>query len=73
MPTTKADEQIGMEVVERQEGEEERLVAYLCLEEVWPVTVSPMADIQQPVGGKDKESRELRVFFYAVTTWEIEL
>lgn len=42
----KADKPVEKEKYKKGEGK--RLVAYLCLEKVWPVALCPMADIQQP-------------------------
>lgn len=55
----KVDERIGEEEG-KEWGEEERLVAYLCLEEVWLVAVSPVADVQQP-GRRKTKSKELNI------------
>ena len=52
------------EATEEEWGEEERLAAYLCTEEVWLVALSPMADVQQPARKKKKqrgvESRDIK-------------
>lgn len=55
----KVDERIEEEEG-KERGEEGGLVAYLCLEEVWLVTLSPMADIQQPGKKKTETAKNIK-------------